>query len=79
MALSPATNLIRFSGAIAVQAWSEPVLSPGADVYLRAVVRIPVQQPLLICLGSSSKSKKCDKQLTHSTYDKSIVSGALPK
>ena len=26
---------------------------------------VRVQEPLLICLGCRSKSKKCDKQLTH--------------
>jgi len=32
---------------------------------LRADARVRVQVPLRICLGCRSKSKKCDKQLTH--------------
>jgi len=30
-----------------------------------AKLGVRVQQPLQICLGCRSKSKKCDKQLTH--------------
>jgi len=30
-----------------------------------ADARVRVQEPLQICLESRSKSKKCDKQLTH--------------
>jgi len=37
----------------------------GAGFKLRAVARVRVQEPLQICLESRSKSKKCDKQLTH--------------
>jgi len=32
---------------------------------LRAAARVRVQEPLRICLECRSKSKKCDKQLTH--------------
>ncbi len=32
---------------------------------MRADERIRVREPLHICLGCRSKSKKCDKQLTH--------------
>jgi len=32
---------------------------------LRAGERVRVQEPLQICLEGRSKSKKCDKQLTH--------------
>jgi len=32
---------------------------------LWAAARVRVQQPLRICLECRSKSKKCDKQLTH--------------
>jgi hypothetical protein len=37
----------------------------GARFYLRADVRVRVQRPLRNCHESRSKSKKCDKQLTH--------------
>jgi hypothetical protein len=48
-----------------VQFVSEPESCHGAGFLLRADARVRVQQPLLICLESRSKSKKCDKQLTH--------------
>jgi len=32
---------------------------------MRADARVRVQRPLQICLECRSKSKKCDKQLTH--------------
>jgi len=32
---------------------------------MRADARVRVQEPLQICLECRSKSKKCDKQLTH--------------
>jgi hypothetical protein len=50
---------------VALQAVSEPVICQGAGFKLRADARVPVQRLLPICLGSRSKSKKCDKQLTH--------------
>ena len=40
-------------------------LSRYTEIYLRADVRVRVQAPLQSCLGSRSKSKNCDKQLTH--------------
>ena len=48
-----------------VQAVSEPEIYQGVGFKLRADARVRVQEPLQICLGSRSKSKKCDKQLTH--------------
>jgi hypothetical protein len=58
-----------FSGghwrSVAVKAISEPEICHGAGFKLRADARIRVQEPLLSCLGCRSKSKKCDKQLTH--------------
>ena len=50
------------------------VASAKADVRVQVLLRI--------CLRSRSipigiGSKKCDEQLTHSTYDKSIVSGTI--
>jgi len=53
------------AGAIAVQFVSEPEISQGAGLKLHVDARVRVQQPLQICLGCRSKSKKCDKQLTH--------------
>jgi len=43
----------------------EPESGHGAGFILRADARVRVQQPLKICLECRSKSKKCDKQLTH--------------
>ena len=40
-------------------------LSSYIGTLLRADERVRVQQPLQIYLKSRSKSKKCDKQLTH--------------
>jgi hypothetical protein len=40
-------------------------LSRYTGFKLRADARVRVQQPLRICLGSRSKSKNHDKQLTH--------------
>jgi hypothetical protein len=51
--------------SVAVQAVSEPENCHGAGFILLAGERTRVQEPLQICLGSRSKSKKCDKQLTH--------------
>ena len=61
--------------SVAVQAVSEPEICQGAGFRLRADARfaqrsaaklgVRVQRPLQICLGCRSKSKKCDKQLTH--------------
>ena len=51
--------------SVAVQFVSEPEICHGAGFQLRADARIRVQEPLQICLGSRSKSKKHDKQLTH--------------
>ena len=50
---------------VAVQTVSEPEIYHCAGFKLRADERVRVQEPLQICLGSRSKSKKCDKQLTH--------------
>jgi len=51
--------------SVAVQFVSEPEISQGAGFQLRADECVWVQRPLQNCLGSRSKSKKCDKQLTH--------------
>jgi len=51
--------------SVAIQAVSEPEICQGAGFKLRADERVRVQQPLQICLGCRSESKKCDKQLTH--------------
>jgi len=51
--------------SVAVQAISEPENCHGAGFKLRTDARVRVQEPLQICLGSRSKSKKCDKRLTH--------------
>jgi hypothetical protein len=59
--------------SVAVQIVSEPEICQGAGIKLRADERVRVQEPLRICLGCRSKSKKCDKQLTHIVR----VSGAL--
>jgi len=47
--------------SVAVQTISEPDICHGAGFKLRADARVRVQQPLQICLGCRSKSKKCDK------------------
>jgi len=51
--------------SVAIQTISEPEISHGTELLLRADERVRVQQQLQICLGCRSKSKKCDKQLTH--------------
>ena len=51
--------------SVAVQIVSEPEISHGTELLLRVDARVRVQQPLQICLVCRSKSKKCDKQLTH--------------
>jgi hypothetical protein len=51
--------------SVAVQTNSEPEICQGTGFKLRADERVRVQQPLQICLDCRSKSKKCDKQLTH--------------
>jgi hypothetical protein len=51
--------------SVAVQAVSEPEIYHGAGFLLRADARVRIQEPLQICLECRSKSKKCDKQLTH--------------
>jgi len=48
-----------------VQTISEPEICQGAGFKLHADARVRVQQPLQIYLEGRSKSKKCDKQLTH--------------
>jgi hypothetical protein len=50
---------------VAAQAVSESEICHGAGFNLRADARTRVQRPLRIYLGCRSKSKKCDKQLTH--------------
>ena len=44
---------------------SKPEIYHGARVSLQADARVQVHRTLRICLGCRSKSKKCDKQLTH--------------
>ena len=61
--------------SVAVQTISKAVIYHGAGFNLRADARfaqrsvaklgVRVQEPLRICLECRSKSKKCDKQLTH--------------
>ena len=51
--------------SVAVQIVSEPEICQGAGFILQADAGVRVQQPLQICLEGRSKSKKCDKQLTH--------------
>ena len=51
--------------SVAVQVVSEPEIYHGAGIKLLADARVRVQEPLQSCLGSRSKSKKHDKQLTH--------------
>jgi hypothetical protein len=51
--------------SVAVQIVSEPEICQGAGFKLRADERVRVQRLLQICLEGRSKSKKCDKQLTH--------------
>ena len=51
--------------SVAVQTISKPEICNGAGFKLRVDARVRVQEPLQIYLGSRSKSKKCDKQLTH--------------
>jgi len=57
-------NFVRYT-RVAVQFVSKPEIYHGAEVYLRADAGIRIQRPLQICLRCRSKSKKCDKQLTH--------------
>jgi hypothetical protein len=63
--------------SIAVQTISEPEIYHVAGVRLRAAARIRMQEPLEICLDAGAKCKTYDKQLTFSTYEKSIVSGTI--
>jgi hypothetical protein len=51
--------------SVAVQFVSKPEICHGAGFLLRADARVRVQKSLQICLECRSKSKKCDKQLTH--------------
>jgi len=50
---------------------------PDAIKFIGGSGAVRVCQSLLSCLGSRSESKNRDKQLTFSTYEKSIVSGTL--
>jgi hypothetical protein len=51
--------------SVAVQTFSKPENSHGAEFKLRTDVRVRVLIPLKSCLGSRNKSKNRDKQLTH--------------
>jgi hypothetical protein len=51
--------------SVAVQNISKALIYHGAGFQLRADARVRVQQPLQICPKRRSKSKKCEKQLTH--------------
>jgi hypothetical protein len=51
--------------SVAVQIVSEPEICHGAGFILRADARVRVQKLIQNCLECRSKSKKCDKQLTH--------------
>jgi hypothetical protein len=50
--------------SVAVEVVSEPEICHGVGIWLHADARVRVQRPLRICLGSRSKSKNRDKQLT---------------
>jgi hypothetical protein len=65
--LSPVTKLMADTGpeVSGVQIVSEPEICQGIGFKLLADERVRVQRPLRICLVCRSKSKKCDKQLTH--------------
>jgi hypothetical protein len=60
----PGTSYVSFT-RVAVQVVSKPEICHGAEIKLCADERVRAQQPLQICLECRSKSKKCDKQLTH--------------
>ena len=86
--LSPVTKLVVCTGAVSRYKLSRSqkfvMVQEFNCVQMRALTAVAsakagvrVQRLLRICLGCRSKSKKCDKQLTFSTYDKSIVSGTL--
>jgi len=51
--------------SVAVQIVSEPEICQGTGFQLAADARVRVQEPLQIRLECRSRSKKCDKQLTH--------------
>jgi hypothetical protein len=51
--------------SVAVQIISKPEIYHGVGLELRADARVRVHMPLQSCLGSRSKSKNRDKQLTH--------------
>ena len=51
--------------SVAVEFVSKVVIYHDARFKLCADARVRVQEPLQICLECRSKSKKCDKQLTH--------------
>jgi len=51
--------------SVAMQVISEAEICHGTEFLLRADARVRVQEPLQICLECRSKSKKCDKQITH--------------
>jgi len=55
--------LAKCRGTILIEARK---LSGYIEFKLRADERVRVQEPLQICLECRRKSKKCDKQLTHS-------------
>ena len=57
--------MVFYPGLMASRNSTKPLLSHGTEVYWRADARARVQEPLQICLVCRSKSKKCDKQLTH--------------
>jgi hypothetical protein len=65
--LSPVTKLVAGTGPeySGVQTISKPEIYHGTGFQLHADARVRVLQPLQICLKGRSKSKKCDKQLTH--------------
>jgi len=65
--LSPVTKLVAGTGPeySGVQTISKPDICQGAGFKLQADARVRVHQPIQICLEFRSKSKKCDKQLTH--------------
>jgi len=51
--------------SVAAQIVSEPGIYHGTVFKWIADARVRVHEPLQICLEFRSKSKKCDKQLTH--------------
>ena len=64
--LSPVTKFLAGTGAVSQYKLSRSQKSVTEQDFILGVdARVRVQEPLHICLGSRSKSKNRDKQLTH--------------